>query len=340
MENQRETVRIKIVHEWKKNPQVSYSIIAKICNTSKSNVCKTLLRFKEHNTTKSRPKTGRPKGPSNTKLEKNILKTMKKNRSMSVRDIAKKNHTSNDMIQRVKKRNNLKVYKKQRCPKRSKKQANVALRRSKLLYKHLLTHSPECILMDDETYIKMDFSTLPGPQFYTASPDEVLDHSETSIATEKFGEKILVWQAICQCGLKSTPFFTKGTINTEIYIKECLKKRLLPFKTKHNVSTLFWPDLATSHYAAETIDFMTENGIVFVSKNINPPNTPELRPVERYWARIKALLRKDGRTTKTIEEFKKIYLETQKKIDMAAVQTLMAGIKRKIRMFQRQSLIQ
>lgn len=30
--------------------------------------------------------------------------------------------------------------------------------------------------MDDETYIKMGFFTLPDPQFYTAEPDEALKY--------------------------------------------------------------------------------------------------------------------------------------------------------------------
>ena len=62
---------------------------------------------------------------------------------------------------------------------------------------------------------------------------------------QKFCKKFLVWQAICKCGKRSSCFVTKETIKTEIYIKECLKKRLSPFLRSHTGNPLFWPDLAS-----------------------------------------------------------------------------------------------
>jgi len=35
-----------------------------------------------------------------------------------------------------------------------------------------------CILIDDETYIKMDTHTLPGPQFYTVVGESVRDEEK------------------------------------------------------------------------------------------------------------------------------------------------------------------
>ena len=132
----------------------------------------------------------------------------------------------------------------------------------------------------------MDFTTLPGPQYYTKYRDEVLPDSETSVKIEKFGAKILVWQAICQCGHRSRTFLTSATINKDIYINECLKKRLLPFILSHNGPVMFWPDLATAHYAKATLEFLETNNIDTVPKDANPPNVPELRPIERYWALV------------------------------------------------------
>ena len=78
--------------------------------------------------------------------------------------------------------------------------------------------------MDDETYVKMDFKTLKGPQYVTKLVDENFLLDETTVGIEKFVKKILVWQAICQCGLRSRKFLTIITIK-EIYTNECLKKR-------------------------------------------------------------------------------------------------------------------
>lgn len=131
---------------------------------------------------------------------------------------------------------------------------------------------------------------------------------------EKFGRKVLVWQAICQCGQRSRPFFHEGTINTEIYVDQCLKKRLLPFLKSHSKSTIFWPDLATSHYASATLQWYRKNNVRFVEKDFNPPNSPELRPIEKYWALVKAVLRKEGRTAKSLSDFSLLWRSRSKKI--------------------------
>ena len=56
------------------------------------------------------------------------------------------------------------------------------------------------------------------------------------------------------------------SINHHIYLDECLQKRLVPFiNDKHRYGNyLFWPDLASSHYASQNINF--------VAKDMNPAN--------------------------------------------------------------------
>lgn len=110
--------------------------------------------------------------------------------------------------------------------------------------------------MDDETYVKMDFSTMPEPQFYTKSPTETLPDSESKIGIKKFGAKLLIWQAICQCGHRSRLYVNSGTIKGDNYRKECLEKRLVPFMESHIGPTLFWPDLASAHYAKKTLELL------------------------------------------------------------------------------------
>lgn len=119
------------------------------------------------------------------------------------------------MIQRIKARHNLKTYKKQKVSKQSPEQKCRAKTRARKLYNHILDNRYTCILMDDETYVKEDSRTLPGPHFYTKSAGESVPVADMTVAMEKFGEKMLVWQAICTCGLRSSIFYTKGTINAK-----------------------------------------------------------------------------------------------------------------------------
>ena len=101
--------------------------------------------------------------------------------------------------------------------------------------------------------------------------------SQSSMFRRMFGrrKKFLTWQAIYGCGEISASFITSGTINGAIYTKECLKKRLLPFIRKHKGSTLFWPDLASCHYARDVLEWYRANGVNLVPKDRNPLNSPE-----------------------------------------------------------------
>ena len=65
---------------------------------------------------------------------------------------------------------------------------------------------------------------------------------------EKFPQKVLVWLAIDENSKISKPFFMKeGYMSGEIYLKQCVVKRLMPI-IKSNNNAIFWPDCATLHY--------------------------------------------------------------------------------------------
>lgn len=241
------------------------------------------------------------------------------------------------MIQRIKARNSLKTYNKRKVPKKSLEleQQSRAKTRAWKLYERILNNPGKCILMDDETYVKEDSRTLPGPQFYMKSAEEIVDDADCSIALEKFGQKVLVWQALCTCGLRSSIFFTKDTINDQIYEEECLKKKLLPLYRRHESPPLFWPDLASAHCAKSVLQWCLHNNIQFVEKNINPPNCPELRPIERYWAILKRIFKKDGTVSRNMVEFKKNWTAASRKCSKATVQNLMNEVPSKVRLFFR-----
>jgi len=330
-------VREKILRMYTDNKQMSASQIGKQVGCCAKTVYNTLRRIRATQSVERKPGSGRKKGPIHQKLEAKVVKTVANNRSMSERDIAKKCKTSRSMVTRVKNRNNFKSYSKKKVPKRSLQQLNLAIRRARKLYA-LLTQCDTCIVMDDETYIKTDFSQIAGKQYYSARPGELLDESETSIRIEKFGSKKLIWQAICQCGKASKIFSTNGVLNSDTYITECLRKRLLPFLQSHVGSTTFWPDLASIHYSRKTLNWLEANNVCYVAKDMNPPNVPELRPIERYWSVLKGRLRKDGRLNKSDADFSRIVAKVSGQIDREVLQNLMSTIKRKLRSFARLTL--
>lgn len=312
---------------------ISYRKIAKQLKTSHQSVSAVIKKYGEELTFHDLPRSGRKIGSFNKTTDNKVRKLIDSKRSLSIRDIAKKCGISHTNVQEIKLRHNLKTYKKRRIAKRSQKQQAVAKTRARKLYEQILVNFEGCILMDDETYVKLDGATLPGPQFYTKKVGETVDDSISSIPIEKFGEKVLVWQGICSCGKRTSSFFTKGTVNSEIYINECLKKRVLPFIKKHKGNILFWPDLASAHYSKNTLNWYKENNVNFVEKNMNPPNCPFLRPIERYWAQIKGELRKKGKENKDVNQFKNTWNYITKKYSERSVQNLMKSVKSKVRKF-------
>ncbi|XP_065080411.1 uncharacterized protein LOC135703217 [Ochlerotatus camptorhynchus] len=129
----------------------------------------------------------------------------------------------------------------------------------------------------------------------------------------------MIWQATCSCGKRSAPFVTTGTVNGEIY-QEYLQKRLLPLLKLHEGPTIFWPDLASYHYSNVVLERYEANGVTFAPKDMNRPNAPKLRPIEKYWAIMKQALRKHPKEVKSEEDMKKKWVSVRKKLQTDVVQ--------------------
>jgi hypothetical protein len=103
----------------------------------------------------------------------------------------------------------------------------------------------------------------------------------------KYEKQLLVWMAVSSKGISSIYIHrSKLTIRQEAYLNECIRKRLLPFINKHhkNDSILFWSDLASSHYSGQVQEFLKANNINYVRRHQNPPNVPQVRPIETIWS--------------------------------------------------------
>ena len=125
---------------------------------------------------------------------------------------------------------------------------------------------------------------------------------------------------------------SKGTLNGDIYLKECIKKRLIPFIEKHHnpEDVLLWMDMETCHYKKSVTDFLTEKGIPFVGKGENAPNVPIARPIEKFWALTKAEYKKRKNPTKNLKDFRNIWRRISLKVAKKSAQALMAEARRNL----------
>lgn len=343
MATKQEQTRISILDKYFENPGWSYEKIGKSLKLHPRTVGRVIKRFLETKTTARKAGSGRKKGPANPKLAKQVIDYVKRHPTISNRKVAQKFAVSEFYVRKQKKNSSIKSYKVQKCPDRTKNDEKRAKSRARKLYDEFLTKNNGCLIMDDESYVYLDFRQLPGASFYSAVKRYGIKKELTRKSMSKFPKKVVVWQAICKCGLKSKIFVTKGTMNSEIYLKECLNKRLLPFIKQHKGQALdehlFWPDLASCHYSKVVQEWYVQNNVRVVPKYANPPFVPELRPIEKYWAIIKGHLRRANKVAKDIPQFKKYWHEAANKVAQEVVQRMMEEVKKKVRLFGREGEI-
>ena len=146
------------------------------------------------------------------------------------------------------------------------------------------------IIMDNESYFSLKHSTLSGNvHCYAKGKGDALGDVKFS-TQRKFEQRLLVWIAISPAGI-SKLFFCPATsnVNKDIYVNKCVKQRLLPFIQQYHSDDryIFWPDLATAHYANFTLETFTKLNINYIKKDLNFPVVPHLRPIENFLGMLK-----------------------------------------------------
>ena len=158
------------------------------------------------------------------------------------------------------------------------------------------------VVIDDEKYFTLSTSDQLGNSGYytdnkSSTPEDVRFKKKS-----KYEPKVLVWVAFSEDGI-AEPFIQESSIaiDAERYINKCLKPKLFKFiRSWYNHDEyVFWPDLASAHYANTTIETLKANKIVFVSRGDNPPNVPQARPIEKFWAHVCSKVYQHGWQAKT-----------------------------------------
>jgi len=300
----------------------------------RSTIYRIIKRYKETGECKFRAITGRPRSKTTPQLCDKIDKALGAKPTASVRELAAKFNVSPTTVTRVKKQIGYRSFRARPAPKLINNQEQRIISGSTKIYKQLVpSGGSKVLVIDDETYVPQDPEQVPGLHFYSQKNGSPVDDAVRFRGKTKFFKKFCVWQAIDQLGNVSAPYITTGTICSEIYLEECLKKRLLPFILRHHSSdqVLFWPDLARPHYAKIVTEWLQRTGIEFVAAHHNPPNFPHCRPIEKFWALCKTEYAKRARVTKSLASFRRIWSNISDRVAERSGKNLMEGIKTKLR---------
>ena len=152
--------RFLIVDKHLKNPTLSNRKLAKSLKISRRTVDIVLKRFTEQKTIQRKQGSGRKKRTANPRALERLETSLEEHPDWSDRYRAKKLKVSNFFVHKWRQRLGYQSFKVVQMPNRNDNQNSTAKSRARKLYDNFLTKHNGCILMDDETYVKMDFKQI------------------------------------------------------------------------------------------------------------------------------------------------------------------------------------
>ncbi|KAL4492613.1 hypothetical protein ABPG72_007726 [Tetrahymena utriculariae] len=307
----------------------------------KTTIYRIIRRSESGKSAKRKQGSGRVAKKIDKKNFKKLLKLFNHSDTISLRQAGRKFDCHHSNISKtLKKHTSIRLRKKQKIPKRSETQQDMAKVKCGRLYRKF---KDKKWILDDESYFTLSHGTIGGNNtFYSNNVNETppsIKYSQKS----KYEQKILCWICFSPSGI-SQPYFRESglAINQEIYLTECIKKKLVPFIKKYHSEEdyIFWPDLASSHYAKTVIDFLQQKQICFVDKKDNPANVPECRPIEDFWSMLKGLVYKNNYQANSLEQLVERIKLCIKKLDKNVVQELSNSVKKRLDKVRREGVIE
>lgn len=272
--------------------------------------------------------SGRPAVLATKKNLRDLRKAFNKRSGCSQRSAAKDLGCTQPYIS-IMLRKHIRCYKKLKRPDMTalqRQQARPKCSAMLKLYKKL------DFILDDESYFTLSNANQPGnDRFYSDDLDTTPDTVKYN-SVAKYPPKLLVWLAISPKGLAKPYFRSSGlAINQDTYL-EILQKKLEPLIKKHYRSGgyVFWPDLATSHYASKVLDYLKSKNIPVVMRSINPANLPKARPIEDFWSNLKSKVYQGDWKAKNIDELKERIIKCLAEMDKKLIQSHTEDVRKRL----------
>jgi len=299
----------------------------------KATIYNTIKRMRSGGSLSDKPRCGRP-SPFSEQLKAKIRRFASDKLGRGIRKIAKKFEMSPSTVYRILKRETIIYRRRKRAPKYTEKQLAEIPSKARRLYRYDLRPN-RVIILDDEKYFT--FHNDSDPQnvgFWSKNHSAAPNHVKYK-KIKKFPEKVLVWVAISERGISDAYVIRRSSVSIDQnkYLHECVMKRLRKFiREKHSDNNyIFWPDLASSHYAKSVTRWMHANHINFVPKKNNPPNCPQARPIETFWSILSSRVYQGGWEAKSLNQLIRRIFWALRTIDICLVESLMKKVRSQVR---------
>ena len=254
---------------------------------------------------------------------------------VSLRILARRFGISPSYVKKILTEEGIGYRKRRKTPTATPQQKKTQKTRIRKLTRSTLTSQKDLeVVMDDESYFTYQGCEMPCNQGFYTGPGGDVPENVRNRPVGKFPRKLLVWVAISPRGI-SRPVIcpSRANVSGELYREQCLKKVLFPYLEQHypRGGYVFWPDLAASHYARETLDLLENAHVKFVPREENPPNVPQLRPVEDFWGLMKQEVYKGGWEARTDTELKNRIRRILRQMDPEVPRKMMARVPQRVR---------
>ncbi|KAJ8976795.1 hypothetical protein NQ317_014138 [Molorchus minor] len=276
------------------------------------------------------PKTGRPHVLSQNRVN-TLVESAQDRVGISSRKLGLRFGVSYKTVQRTLSRNNVRFRKRRKCPKYTQGQLERIPRCCRSLRRTHFVRN-RVIIMDDENYFTLSHLEMKGNDGYYTSDVENCPNEVKFKAKAKFADKVLVWCAISEAGI-STPYVGRvrgEAVDAEIIPKDVYQNCLILLIIIKN-DIIFWPDLASCHYARRTREWLEHNNINYVPREDNPPNVPQARPIEEFWSLLCRKVYDNGWEAQNEQQLRARIFRKIREVDLNIVQRKMRQVLTKLR---------
>lgn len=271
---------------------VSPTAIARQLGISRRSIYKIKKKMELTGTNERKAGSGRKRSARTKSVIDKVKSRLKRNPVRSMRKMAKELNISLTSVRRIVKEDlKMKSRARLKVPLLTTKQKKARMDRAKALLNNIKHAAPgRVMLFTDEKIFTVDASLNRRNDRWIGNEPENYSDEVRYRNTTKHPSSVMVFGLVASDGRKMPPVFVKAgvKINTEAYI-EILSTKVLPWLKANypQQNYVFQQDGAPAHTSNRTQEWLNRNMAEFWSKEMWPPQSPDLNPLDySVWANV------------------------------------------------------